>query len=675
MSEQQNSGQGPYTIAIVGAGPRGTSVLERLLAALRQAANRGRTMRILVFDQFDPGAGRVWSTAQSRLFLMNTPSAFPTVAPERTHPDQPGLSFEQWRVAGGDGALLSTVEAKELAELERGSYPPRALYGRYLRHVFDSVAEALRAMDQVVEVCFVRSEVRSMERAGARYELVAQPVDESYPHPRAVGESLEFTADAVVLALGHVAAHLTPAQLAMSEEADNAALKYQGPNVPSDVPWDRIRAGQTALVRGLGLNFFDVMIALTVGRGGEFRAVNGGPGRSLEYWASGSEPKIVAASRRGTPYRAKACIDDFIPASVRLEYLDRDVILQKIAEQRAVNPEATVEFEAHVWPLLHRDVLLAYYRTAAARTPGRFATDPEEFMRLLVAVLEAEHQAGALVWLSEAKQLVAEHAPELGFLDVPGLGHPFAGRGFRSAKDYQKAVLEYLEADALSAAGGEKDPLMMAIGTLNAGRMVLKDLISEGLISDESRVDEVQRWFEPLVEGLASGPPVQRIEELAALARASIVEFIGPDPEFGIDPVSETFTASSPWVDAPSYTAPILIEAMMPANRVLQTASPLLRQLLNNGLAAPLTMHNAAGEPFPGQGLDVVGEPYRLVDAHGLAHRAIFVLGLQLSSVQWGTAIAAQAGAPLDGAARTLGDAQDIAHELVRLSRNRTPSD
>lgn len=645
-------------------------MLERLAAELRHAEGLGRQIRVLVFDQFEPGAGRVWSTAQSRLFLMNTPSVFPTVAPERTDPDEPGLSFEQWRASGGDGALLSTVEAQELAALERGSYPPRALYGRYLRHVFESVAGALRTVERVAEVRFVRSEVRSLARTGARYALQVQPVDESYPHPQPAGAAAEFTADAVVLALGHVPAHLNPAQSAISEEADEIALTYQGPNVPSDVAWEKVQAGQTALVRGLGLNFFDVMVELTVGRGGEFRPVNGGPGRALEYWSSGHEPRIVAASRRGTPYRAKACIEDFIPRSVRLEYFDSEVIIQRIAEQRVTNPEATAEFGAHVWPLLHRDVLLAYYRTAAARTPGRFRLDPGEFLSRLVAVLDAEHQAGGQVWLSEAQQLVAEHAPDLGFLDVPGLGHPFAERGFGSAAEYQNAVLEYLEADALSSAGGEKDPLKMAIGTLNAGRMELKNMIAEGLISDESRLREVQGWFEPLVEGLSSGPPVQRIEELAALARASVVEFIGPDPEFAIDPVSSAFIASSPWVDSPGYTASVLVEAMMPANRVLQTASPLLRQLLDDGLAAPLTMRNAAGEPIPGQGLDVVGEPYRLVDAQGLAHRAIFVIGLQLSSVQWGTAIAAQAGAPLDGAARTLGDARDIARELVRLSNN-----
>lgn len=669
MSEKKNFGREPYVIAIVGAGPRGTSVLERLAAELRRTQSHSRKITVVVYDVHDPGAGHVWSTAQSRLFLMNTPAGFPTVAPVRTHPDEPGLSFDQWRAAGGDGAALSSVERTELEQMERGSYPPRALYGRYLRHVFDGSVAALRSHEAVSEVRFERAEVTALHRGDADYLLQAHPVDGTRPHPRRSGPEFELRADAVVLALGHVSARLNPSQGAMAQAADDAGLLYQGPNVPGDVAWDKVPGGETVLVRGLGLNFFDVMVALTVGRGGQFNEINGGPGRALEYWPTGREPRIVAASRRGTPYRAKSCIEDFIPDSVRLRYLDSEVLVQRVAEARMLNPEATVRFDAHVWPLLHRDVLLAYYRTAARRHPSRFEVDPDEFVDMLTDALDAEHQAGSQVWLQEARRLVGELAPAMGFLDVPGLGHPFAEQGFPSLKAYQKAVMEYLEYDAISSVEGEKDPLKMAIATLNAGRMIVKDLLAEGLISDESRLAEVQGWFEPLVEGLASGPPLQRIEELAALARAKVVEFIGPDPEFEIDVPTGMFTASSPWVDAPAYTARTLIEAMMPANRVLQTDSPLLRQLLDDGLAAAFTMRNDQGEPIPGQGLDVVGEPYRMVDARGLAHRAIFVLGLQLSSAQWGTAIAAQAGAPLDGAARTLGDAQDIAREVLRMSQ------
>src|SRR3954469_7112962 len=69
-----------YRVAIVGAGPRGTSVLERLLANQRLRAD-GTSLQIHLIDPYPPGSGHVWRRDQSRLFLMNTPSLFPTVVP------------------------------------------------------------------------------------------------------------------------------------------------------------------------------------------------------------------------------------------------------------------------------------------------------------------------------------------------------------------------------------------------------------------------------------------------------------------------------------------------------------------------------------------------------------------------------------------------------------------
>lgn len=313
-------------------------------------------------------------------------------------------------------------------------------------------------------------------------------------------------------------------------------------------------------------------------------------------------------------------------------------------------------------------MLATYYRTMVRTTPGRIGGDPAAFLRDFEAVLDAPHRNGDQVWLSQARDLVLERAPEAGWLNVPAMAHPFAGQGFACDADYQQAVLEYLEADALGSARGEDDPLKMAIAAMNAGRMVVKRLVAEALVVDSSRMEEIQGWFEPLVEGLASGPPVQRIEELAALSRAGMVRFIGPDPVFSLDIESGVFTGSSPWVDADAVGARYLVEAMMPANRVMQSASELLTQLLADGLARPYPMTTADGEQVPGSGLDVVGPAYRMVDAAAMPHRAVFVIGLQLSSAQWGTAIAAEAGADLGDGARTIGDAQAIAGELLRLA-------
>ncbi|BBE21581.1 hypothetical protein MN0502_04640 [Arthrobacter sp. MN05-02] len=64
-------------------------------------------------------------------------------------------------------------------------------------------------------------------------------------------------------------------------------------------------------------------------------------------------------------------------------------------------------------------------------------------------------------------------------------------------------------------------------------------------------------------------------------------------------------------------------------------------------------------------GLDVTAPPYHAVDSSGRKQESLFVIGLQLASVQWGTAIAAEAGAPLGAGSRTLLDADAIAGEIL----------
>lgn len=655
-----------FGVMIVGAGPRGTSVLERILARLEAGAEPARDaptiprfpLEITIVEPHEPGPGHVWATDQPRCFLMNTPALFPTVAPPRGTGKGAGLSFEEFRASGGDGAALNAVEKAELAALAPQSYPPRALYGRYLKHVFDSVYARLARHPGVASIRQLRTEARAVHRSGTGYAV-----------DLGAGFGTQ-AADAVVLAVGHVPAHPNPRQLAAGERASAAGLHYQGPNIPTDVDWSRYPPGEDVLVRGLGLNFFDAMISLSVGRGGEFAPTGKGPGRALEYRASGREPVLHPASRRGAPYRAKACIDGYLPESVQLKHLSFDAVHALATEGAPGELEGKVGFTAHVWPLLHRDILRTYYATLVAREPQLFPGGAGEFMVRLDAILDVPHRHGQEVWRTLARALVEELAPGVPWLDVPALGHPFAERGFTSQAAYQAAVLEFLEEDARSSARGEDDALKMAIGAMNAGRMVVKRLVAEGLLDDTSRAEELRDWFEPLVEGLASGPPLQRIEELAALARAGLVYFIGPDPVFSLEEndAGSRFTAASPWVDAEPAMARYMLEAMMPANRVAQSASPLLEQLQADGLARPLAMLTREGEEIPGSGFDVVGDPYRLVDAAGVPHRGIFVLGLQLSSVQWGTAIAAEAGADWQEGARTLADADAIAAEAIRLA-------
>jgi len=122
-------------------------------------------------------------------------------------------------------------------------------------------------------------------------------------------------------------------------------------------------------------------------------------------------------------------------------------------------------------------------------------------------------------------------------------------------------------------------------------------------------------------------------------------------------------------VPGAAVSATAMIEALAPANRVAVNSSPLLEQLLAEGMVRPRLMMTVEGTPVQTSGLDVVAHPYRPLGANGSVTPGLYVLGLQLSATQWGTAIAAEAlpksGPVYRSGQRTLRDADEIARDIL----------
>ncbi|MEU0208784.1 FAD/NAD(P)-binding protein, partial [Streptomyces canus] len=90
----------PVSVALVGAGPRGTSVLERLCASAPELLPPGAHLTVHVIDPSPPGPGRVWRPTQSPDLLMNTVASQVTLFTDESvdcaGPIRRGPSLHKW---------------------------------------------------------------------------------------------------------------------------------------------------------------------------------------------------------------------------------------------------------------------------------------------------------------------------------------------------------------------------------------------------------------------------------------------------------------------------------------------------------------------------------------------------------------------------------------------------
>ena len=144
-------------VAIVGAGPRGAGLLERIAAGVPELMPRvgsGATLDVHLIDPFPAGAGRIWRYAQSPLLAMNSMAADVTMFTDDSvrcdGPIVPGPSMWDWaqdlrdrRLPGETLADLGPELATELRALTAATFPSRRLQSAYLGWVLRHVIAGL----------------------------------------------------------------------------------------------------------------------------------------------------------------------------------------------------------------------------------------------------------------------------------------------------------------------------------------------------------------------------------------------------------------------------------------------------------------------------------------------------------------------------------------------------
>ncbi|MGW6454809.1 FAD/NAD(P)-binding protein [Streptomyces sp. NPDC055078] len=624
------------TLAVIGTGPRGISVLERL--AVRLEAGGAGPVTIHAIDAHEVGAGRVWRTDQSGWYTMNTVVGQVTMysGGRDGGPARPGAgpSLGEW--------LAAHARPGEPAP-GPDDYAPRAVYGRYLRSVHRSIA---RNLPPRTELTSVTARVTALTPApGGGYRLTL----DRPPHT--------LYADRVLLATGHPRNEPDDAERALRDfSRRHPGARWLSGDSAAELESElldetRVAPGTRVGIRGLGLSFYDVLLTLTVGRGGRFVR---DPDGALRYLPSGREPRIVAGSRGGLPIPARGRNEKSPTHRHRALFLTPAALSAARARRAAATGDDRLDFAEDVLPPLLSE-LEQIYRTAQvrARSGRRRAA---RFARRHAAALREGRDTTAL--------LAREGLGRVPGLDLAALARPFAGEDFASPGAFRDRLLRVMEEDLAEAAlGNVNGPLKAALDALRDLRSTVREAVDHGGLLPESHRDAFKGRFLPLNSLLSAGPPAERSEQLMALIRQGFVEIAGPEAVFAPDPASGRFLVSSPRVRGSARTVSVLVDARIPPPDLRRDSAPVVRRLLSDGLAREFTAVGPDGQPYPTGGLDVTPECGQVVDARGEPSPGLYALGIPTEHTRWFTQVGS--GRPGEGT-RFHQDADAVAAAMLR---------
>ncbi len=590
-------------LAVVGAGPRGVGVLERLGANAAELLGERRLVVHLV-DPFPPGAGRVWRYEQSPLLRMNSMPEDVTVFTDDTvridGPIRPGPSLIEWARLVREDALDVGIDDSLRAELEAlrsDHFPTRRLQSAYLSWFHREVLAGLPAGIEVVEHRTRAVRLEDGEPQSLWLEDGAEPLE----------------ADAVLFTVGHLDAEPDRRETELVDFAARHGLAYYPAGYTADVDYSAIEPGETVLVRGFGLAFVDLMLLLTEGRGGRFEEQTCG---GLKYLSSGAEPVLHIGSRRGVPYHAK------IGYRLHGKPLQLPRFFDAYAIEKLCAVPGSLDFRRDVWPLISKEIAWAYYSELFTAHPERVRMDFAVF---------ADAFADAAPGELDALVARAVPAPE-DRLDLDRLDRPMAGLRFGTAEEYGKELREYVEADLSRRADAECSADLGAFMALLSVMGQLPVLLQTGRLDAASQLSDLDGWFLGFFSYFASGPPPRRLEELLALQEAGLVSFLGAEMRVVADEERRRFVASG--ASFPGETeACTFVEARLPEPSITRTSDGLLRQLRDDGgLAEEVVLDTVTGDRLLAGRIHTRVTDGRMLDRDGRPHPRRFALGPHTSA-------------------------------------------
>jgi len=602
-----------YSVTIVGMGPRGLSVLERVAAI---AAGRQSLLDIILIEPGECGPG-VHPTGQPQHLLINTVASqvtmFPALGAVRHAPLCATPSLTAWaRQSGyrrfGDSYHRIAGAGDAITESD---YLPRSMLGEYLAWTCQQIAAALPAC-----VTLTHHRLRAIDLWQQQDGRTAIELESGFI----------VHSDFVFLTTGHgrnlpsdLDASL--AKFAQDHARYNSRLSFVRHVYPLD-KLVRVSAGARVAIQGLGLSAHDVIAEFTVGRGGVFvRQPNGQGGQVVRYQRSGREPTLTLCSRNCLPYAARGINQKGLDGRHHPHYFTQDAVEALRRMALATRGSRQLDFDRELLPLLKREMAWVYRNTLArtAALPANAVADGAAPHALLPAALVPD----PLTFVPDADDEAV----------IDALLFPLGERQFADLDAFRGFFTDWLQADLQEARlGNMGSAVKAATDVLRDVRATLQAAIEHGGLTPASH-RKFLNVYHPAINRAAFGPPLRRNEELLALLDAGVIDIVsGPNSVIETDTDEATYVLSTKFANGTERRPiDVLVVARLDTFFPETDESLLIRNVLKRGLVRPY--YNGMFHPG-GIEIDAGSQP---LNTRGEAARNIWALGYPVEGCHYYT--------------------------------------
>ena len=594
-----------HDVTIVGLGPRGVNLLERLYANLTVTNFMGK-LRLHIIEPGKLGCG-VHVMDQPPSLLVNTVASQITMYADESvcgaGPALPGPCLYSWAQTQNYKYDEISKQFNQLTgrEIYPNDYLPRAIFGQYLH---DTASAIINQLEQYCDISVYSQKAVSIKKLSEEQFEIRLEDQKIIP------------SNYVFVTTGHSTNVLNQTEQAMLEKISelksvNPRLSFVINPYPVLAVTQPIRPEVSVAIEGFGLTATDIISELTIGKGGSFEVSE--DKKRYRYLPSGHEPKkIIVYSNTGLPFAGRAANQKGVSGQYKATFFTSDAI-EALRNDKGHGPQKQLDFEADVLPLLLMEMRYCYAMTFLKRI-----TDDANMIKAFSAEwIENKNQPEQLERV-EASVLGHENR-----FDWQAIMSPIADQQFPSEASYRDWLLNYLRKDIEASFEGNVDnPFKAACDVLRDVRDTIRSVIDFAGLTPKSHQLFMTKYMS-VMNRISVGPPKERIVELLALVEAGLVDiFVGPSPTISLDETTGTFCIKGTnIIGSTSRVVDQIIKARIALNAPTQDQSPFMRDALNNGLFRPFKN----GDYCPG-GIDI-DEEFHPINTDGKSEKRLYALG------------------------------------------------